>query len=44
MWRMWGDWERFVSPVGLELAIPEPPRDIFEAWAILKGTLTFRKD
>jgi hypothetical protein len=41
MWRRWG---RFVISASLKLTIPESPRDIFEAWAILEGFLTFGKD
>lgn len=44
MWRMRGDRERFVSSASLELAIPESPRDVFEARAVLERFLTFCKD
>jgi hypothetical protein len=44
MWRMWEDRERFVSSASLEFAIPESPRDVFEARAVLKRFLTFCKD
>ncbi len=44
MWRMWEDRERFVCSASLEFAIPESPRDVFEARAILKGFLTVCKD
>jgi hypothetical protein len=40
MWRMRGDRERIVGSASLELAMPESPRDIFEAWAILEGFFT----
>jgi hypothetical protein len=41
---MWGRWGRFVISASLKLTIPESPRDIFEAWAILEGFLTFGKN
>jgi hypothetical protein len=44
MWRMWGDRKRFVSSASLEFAIPESPRDVFEARAVLERFLTFCKD
>jgi hypothetical protein len=44
MWRMWEDRERFVSSASPEFTIPESPRDVFEARAVLKRFLTFCKD
>lgn len=43
MWRKWKGRERFVSSASLEFAIPESPRDVFEARAVLKRFLTFCK-
>ena len=43
MWRMREDKKRFVASASLEFAIPESPRDVFEARAVLKGFLTFCK-
>jgi hypothetical protein len=40
---MWEDKERFVTSASLEFAIPESPRDVFEARAVLKRFLTFCK-